>query len=131
MKLITRDTDYAVRALCYLSKHRERIVAIPELVEELNIPRPFLRKILQLLHNKGILRAYKGNGGGFSLTAAPEKIRLIKIMKVFQGPFSLNQCLLKKDYCPRRKCCGLRKKIMQIETRAFEDLNGITLSSIL
>ncbi len=130
MKLITRDTDYAVRALCYLAKHRQSIISVTELVEELKMPRPFLRKILQLLHNKGILKAYKGNGGGFSLAGSPGEISLIEVMRVFQGPFSLNECLLKKESCPRRYSCGLRSKIIGVERQALKDLEKITIGNL-
>lgn len=131
MKLITRDTDYAVRALCYLARAEKQIVSVTELVKELGMPRPFLRKILQLLHNNGMLKAYKGKGGGFSLALSPGKISLIKVMQVFQGSFSLNECLLKKESCPRRDYCGLRKRILGVEHRALDDLKKITINGLL
>ena len=56
MKLITRDTDYAVRALVFIAKQKEEIVSVRDLVEKLKIPKPFLRKILQLLNKKGLLK---------------------------------------------------------------------------
>ena len=46
MKLITRNTDYALRAICYISK-RNNVVAVDELVKKLNVQRQFMRKILQ------------------------------------------------------------------------------------
>jgi Rrf2 family protein len=131
MKLITRDTDYAVRALCYLAKHKNGILPVSELVNRLKIPRPFLRKILQVLHKQGILRAYKGRGGGFLLEVPAGKIRLLEVMSIFQGPLSLNECFFKKVLCPKRKDCCLRKKIAQIQLRAFGDLKKITIGSLL
>ena len=65
MKLITRDTDYALRALCFIAKHKKEIISVDRLAEESKIPRPFLRKILQKLNRAGILKSYKGQGGGF------------------------------------------------------------------
>jgi len=66
MKLITRDIDYAVRALVYLADNKnEETVPVPELVDELGITRPFLRKIMQLLAKAGITRSYKGNKGRY------------------------------------------------------------------
>ena len=131
MKLITRDTDYGIRAICYLARRGGEVVSVAELVEALGVPRPFLRKILQLLHHQGMLKAYKGQGGGFSLAISPAKISLVGVMRVFQGRFSLNQCLLKKAFCPRRDYCGLRKKILAVERRTFRDLNKITIGSLL
>ena len=56
MKLITRDTDYAIRALCFIARFKKKIVSVSELVKVLKIPRPFLRKILQTLNKKRILK---------------------------------------------------------------------------
>ena len=63
MKLITRDTDYALRAICYIAK-QEKIVSVNELVKVLGVPRPFMRKILQRLSQEKILVSYKGEGRG-------------------------------------------------------------------
>ena len=64
MKLITRDTDYAIRALCCIAKRKETIISVDKLVKQLRIPRPFSRKILQTLNKRKILRSYKGTSGG-------------------------------------------------------------------
>ena len=84
MKLITRDTDYAVRALCYMAGTKRQMVSVPDLVKELKVPGPFLRKILQILNKKGVLRSSKGRGGGFMLAGAPKKIFLVDLMEIFQ-----------------------------------------------
>jgi len=64
MKLITREIDYAVRALIYLADNGNgKKVSVSELVDELGITRPFLRKIMQLLAKAGVIESYKGNKG--------------------------------------------------------------------
>ena len=130
MKLITRNTDYALRALCYISKNKD-IVTVDELVKKLGVPRPFMRKILQQLNRKRILGSFKGQGGGFRLEALPEKINIIDIMRIFQGQVSLNGCLLKKSVCPNKGKCVLRKKIHSIEKNVFKQLKEITIASLI
>ena len=131
MKLITRDSDYAIRALCFIAKHKERIVSVSELVEELIIPRPFLRKILQVLHSKGILRSYKGKGGGFLLAKLPNNILLIDIMGIFQGRLRLNECIFKGLKCPNTKACILNKKIANIEKFVLRELSDISIGCLI
>ena len=74
MDLIARNTDYAIRSLCYIARHSNNIVSVGELVEDLKMPGPFLRKILQKLGKEGILRSCKGKNGGFAPKARPENI---------------------------------------------------------
>jgi len=131
MKLITRDTDYALRALCYIAKHKKKVVSAGTLTSELRIPRPFLRKILQILNKKGLLKSYKGKGGGFTLAIDSGNIHLIDLMKVFQGEFSLNECFLKKFACPNTKTCILKKKIDGIQNYIVSQLQSISLKTIM
>lgn len=131
MKLITRDTDYAIRAICYIAQQKKRVVSAVELVEKLRTPHPFLRKILQALNKRKILRSYKGSGGGFKLSTASNKVSLVDLMEVFQGALTLNECFLKRLACPDIKICPLRKKIKNIENYVFKQLRSITIASLL
>lgn len=130
MKLITRNTDYALRAICYIAK-KKRVVTVDELVNKLGVPKPFMRKILQHLSKKEILESYKGQGGGFKLRVSPEKIYITEIMRVFQGHLGLNGCFLKKNICPNKGKCVLRKKISFIESHALKQLKAINIASLL
>ncbi|MDD5006297.1 MAG: Rrf2 family transcriptional regulator [Candidatus Omnitrophica bacterium] len=131
MKLITRYTDYAVRALCFIVKENQEVVSVSDLVKRLKIPGPFLRKILQALNTEGILNSYKGQGGGFTLARRPEKIFLVDLIEIFQGAFKLNECFFKKKDCPNTNTCPLKKKIDSIEKYVTTELKSITIASLL
>jgi Rrf2 family protein len=131
MKLITRDTDYAVRALAFIAKHDKEIVSVSQLVRHLKIPRPFLRKILQILNRKRLLNSYKGQGGGFKLAVAPGRIRLLDLIEIFQGRMRLNECIFKKRFCPNIKTCKLHKRLESIQRYVISELKSITLLSLL
>jgi len=131
MKLITRDTDYALRAICFIAKKKNKKVCASELVEELKIPRPFLRKILQILNKESILISYKGIGGGFILAKQPKDIYLTDLMEIFQGGLNLNECTLRKMKCPNIGKCPLRKKIKNIEKYVAHQLSEINLASFV
>jgi Rrf2 family protein len=130
MKLITRDTDYAMRALMYMAKRPERVVSVKELVGELEIPRAFLRRLLQVLSQKKILKSMKGKGGGFRLNRPPRKIGVADIMKIFQGNTDIIDCMFKKAICPDIGRCPLRREIKKIEKDVQRELDRITISSL-
>lgn len=131
MKLITRNTDYAVRALCYIAKQAKGPVSAAEMVTALKIPRPFLRKILQTLSVEGLLRSTKGQGGGFSLVRPPEQILLTDLIRIFQNTIQLNECVFKKKICPNRSTCMLKKEIDGIEREVLERLGRVNIASLL
>ena len=131
MKLITRNTDYAVRALCCIAEQKQEVISADQLVKFLEMPRPFLRKILQTLNKEGLLNSSKGKGGGFALAVSPGKITLTDVMKIFQGPIRLNECKFKKSHCPYTSDCLLKKKIDEIEKEVIIKLKAITIASII
>jgi len=130
MKLITRDTDYAVRIILFMSKKKDGAISASDLVAKLAIPRAFLRKILQELGRAKILKSQKGKGGGFVLNVSPEKIKIINLIEVFQGKIEFSDCLFKKKICPNQKTCALRHTIKKIEKKVVNELKGVTLSSL-
>ena len=131
MKLITREIDYAVRALKYMAEAGRDRIPVTELVQELGINRPMLRRIMQKLAKDGALVSYKGNNGGFSLNKRPEDIYLIDLVQLFQGKFSMNECVLNREICPNRESCILKRKIEDIEKDVKRKLQSISLSSLM
>jgi Rrf2 family protein len=131
MKLITRDTDYAIRSICYIAKQKDKVVPVSSLAMNLKIPKPFLRKILQILQAKGILESYKGKHGGFKLALPLNKIFLVDLIQIFKGSFKLNECIFKKKTCPNIITCVLKKKLGSIEKYVFLKLKSITIVSLL
>ncbi|MBN3040745.1 MAG: Rrf2 family transcriptional regulator [Candidatus Omnitrophica bacterium] len=131
MKLITRDTDYAIRALCCMAKSDNELVSVSDLCNKLRIPRPFLRKILQILNKKKILRSIKGQNGGFKLNISSRRITLFSLIVAFQGNFKFNECTFKKSVCPEIKKCKIRKKINKIERYVVKQLKNISILSLV
>jgi len=131
MKLITREIDYAVRAITYLAEKEDGVVSVIELVNRLGITRPFLRKIMQVLAKSDIVDSYKGYRGGFRLVKKPENIYLIELVEIFQGKFSLNECLLNKNICPDQTTCLLKERVNSIEKKVKEELEAINMRSLI
>ena len=131
MKLITRDTDYAVRALVYMAQDPGRITAVQELVDELDMPLAFSRRILQKLSQKGILVSVKGKGGGFCIKRPLGQIQLFEIMEAFQGRLSAVSCMFKKSFCPNTRRCPLRRKMKEVEKNIFSELKKINVASLV
>jgi len=131
VSLITRDSDYAVQAVCFIAEKKEEKVSVRDLVRELQIPRHFLRRILQVLSREGILKSYKGRGGGFSLSLKPSFLSLLDIITVFQGDIRLNGHTFKKKICPHIKNCRIKRELDPIEKRMIAGLKSVTIRSII
>ncbi|MFC1620818.1 RrF2 family transcriptional regulator [Candidatus Omnitrophota bacterium] len=131
MNFISRDTDYAIRALVVMAGLSDKdIVTVDEIVREERLPERFLRRIFQKLAKKKLLVSHKGKRGGFSFLKSPEKIRLIDLIEIFQGKLDFTNCLLKGRICPNVKKCRLRKKLKSICLSVKKELAKITVASL-
>lgn len=129
--MITRDTDYAIRALSCILGSGKNLVTVSGLSELLDIPKPFLRKILQILNKKGLLKSSKGKGGGFSLMAKAEDINILELVEIFQGPFQLSEHIFKGKKCPNIQTCDLKKRLDKISDHVSRELKAITIKDLI
>lgn len=130
MKLITKDIDYAVRAIVFMADSKAEQVSSGTLLKGLKISRPFLRKILHTLEKNNILLSQKGRGGGFRLIVKPEDIKLSYLVKIFKGEFTILDCVFNKEPCINIATCRLRNKMMLIEDFISLELKTITIESL-
>lgn len=96
---ITRETDYAIRCVLYLSRKNGDVTMVDEISREMNIPRSFLAKIVQKLTKSGLVISYRGVKGGFQLAKKPEDISLLDVIAAIQGPVAMNICAVNKEAC--------------------------------
>jgi Rrf2 family cysteine metabolism transcriptional repressor len=131
MKLVTKDTDYAVRALMTLAADGERFFSAREIAEIHGIPYPFLRRILRTLTNAALIVSKEGARGGAKLNADPAKIRIAELIGMFQGEIELTDCLVRGTICPDRSTCVLREEIKRIERTVRDELGQITIQTLM
>ena len=106
---ITRQADYAVRAVYYLTKlGMNSRAATSQIAEEQNIPPSFLAKIISQLSVAGLLHTSRGARGGVSLARSPEEISLLEVVEAIDGPILLNECVIDKGACSFSEDCPMR-----------------------
>jgi Rrf2 family protein len=105
---ITRQADYAVRAVLYLAQiGSERRAATSQIAQEQNIPPSFLAKIVSQLSVAGLLQTSRGARGGVSLARGPEQISILEVVEAIDGPILLNECVGNGD-CTFGEDCPMR-----------------------
>ena len=105
---ITRQADYAVRAVLYLTRlGLGQRAATSKIAEEQHIPPSFLAKIISQLSIAGLLHTSRGARGGVTLARAPEKITLLEVVEAIDGPIRLNECAHADGMCAFEDDCPL------------------------
>jgi len=131
MKLLTKKTDYAIRAIMHLAFNTDKFVSSKKISESELIPLQFLRGILQTLTKENIIESQEGISGGVKLKKDPHKLKLTKVIEIFQGKVKLSECILRKKVCPNRAKCVLRKLIVNIENKVVKELKVVTIGSLI
>jgi Rrf2 family protein len=123
---ITRETDYAIRCLLYLSRKQDEITMGDEIAGEMDIPKSFLAKILQKLARAKIVKSYRGVKGGFQLAKRPDKINLLNVIEAIEGPIAMNICAVDKKMCSLSNKCSVHPVWVRLKRdmeRQLEQIN--------
>jgi Rrf2 family protein len=129
--LITKNTDYAVRALLSLAKSGKGYRSAKAIAVEQGIPYQFLRRILVALIRAKFIASLEGAGGGYALAVAAGKIRILDVIRLFQGEVRLSECLFRRRFCQNRGSCVLRKEIVRIERIVQDEFDHLTIGGLL
>lgn len=131
---ITRQADYAVRAVLYLAQlGPERLAATSQIAQEQQIPPSFLAKIVSQLSVAGLLQTSRGARGGVSLARPADQISLREVVEAIDGQILLNECVSNHsacyfgDDCPMRPiwCEAQAELILRLEQTTFDKfVNG-------
>ncbi|PKN91942.1 MAG: Rrf2 family transcriptional regulator [Chloroflexi bacterium HGW-Chloroflexi-6] len=116
---ITRQADYAIRAVLYISKLADnQRAATSQIAKEQRIPPSFLAKIISQLSIAGLLQTSRGARGGVTLAKSSHEITLLDVVEAIDGPIALNECVHDENACSFGEDCPLRP----IWCEAQEDL---------
>jgi len=109
--MLSSSCKYGIRSVIYLAKEPlfNGKIGIKKISEDLDLPTPFMAKILQQLVKQRILSSSKGPHGGFSLLKDPRNITLLEIVNTIDGEGFFNNCVMHNGLCVsveknRRQC---------------------------
>jgi Rrf2 family protein len=129
---ITRQADYALRAVLYLvNLGDERRAATSQIAEEQKIPPSFLAKIVSQLSVAGLLQTSRGARGGVSLARSPEKISLLEVVEAIDGPILLNECVIDSGVCVFGENCALRPVFCDAQAELVNRLERTTFDKVV
>jgi Rrf2 family protein len=128
---ITRQADYAVRAIMYLAKlGPEEKAATSQIAEEQEIPLSFLAKIIAQLSVAGLLQTMRGARGGVTLARPAENINLLEVVEAIDGPILLNECVNGSYDCPLSSCL-MRKVWTEAQADLVKRLKATTFGEFV
>lgn len=128
---ITRQADYAVRAVLHLARSGDTRTPTSTIAEEQKIPPSFLAKIISQLSIAGLLHTSRGARGGVTLARGPKEISLLEVIEAIDGPIQLNECVGESGACSFDDNCPLRPVWCDAQEQLVSRLKGTNFADMV
>ena len=129
--MISRTSEYAIRALAYLGAQGGREWKLSrEIAMELGMPSPFLGKVLQTMAAVGIVESQRGRGGGFRLLRPAREVTLYEIVGPIDHLGDRRLCVLGQKLCGDDHACPLHDAWKKSRETFLAALRKTTLADV-
>jgi Rrf2 family protein len=135
--MLSNSCRYGIRAVIYIASQpsEKGKTGIKQISKDLNLPTPFLAKILQQLAKQKILKSLKGPHGGFSLQNDPRKITLLDIVKTIDGEEIFTNCIIHNSTCScvdkHNKPCPVHDDYQELRSDLIQLFSNKTIFDLI
>jgi Rrf2 family protein len=129
--ILSRTSQYAVQAMIYMATQPpDAPVLNKDIAARLNVPAPYLAKILQSLSKGGLLYSFRGRLGGFCLREEAAQVSLMQLLQLTEGADFTQSCLLGLKRCSDETACPVHARWLPIKEKVIEMLNQMSLADL-
>jgi Rrf2 family transcriptional regulator, iron-sulfur cluster assembly transcription factor len=130
--MFSRSSGYAIQALTYLADQPSgKLVGAREMAINVEIPMPFLWKILRNLSEKKLVRSFKGVRGGYELARPARAIRVSEILAAGKEGDQIGQCVLGLEQCNDSDPCPLHAQWKSLRTQIEARFQATSLADLV
>jgi Rrf2 family protein len=129
--LFTRRMDYGLRIMLTLGLDPQARLSAEEVAQQVDVPRPFVLKIVRQLAEAGLVDARRGPGGGARLAREAEEVSVLDILRAADSPRALNACLLEPRACSRSGTCAAHRLLRPVQETLDRELEQLTLADLV
>jgi len=104
-----KTTEYAIRVMVYLAKHKTERFSANRLHQELQIPYKYLGRLMSKLSAAGLVSVEPGKSGGYQMKHKLSEIYLYQISGLVEGLEDYERCVLGFEECSDKNPCSLHK----------------------
>ena len=130
---ITQEADYALRIICLLAQE-DRLLDANAIAEDAHVTPRFALKILRKLVLGGMVRSFKGAGGGYKLAQSPEDLTMKDVIELIDGPLSISKCVDHGGGCSlvgaNKSECVIHHIFAAVSDDLSRKLDSITIAEV-
>lgn len=100
------------------------------LIESLDVPDKYLRRLMTDLSKKGFIRSLQGRDGGYVFAKNANKIYLSQVIDAVEGMERYKACIMGFEECSDEHPCSLHEKYAPIKEKLINFLSTTTISEL-
>lgn len=103
----TKTTEYAIRAVLYMTSEPDMLLSVNHIHQRLDIPYKYLGQLMSKLSASGLVESVKGKHGGYRINQTRTPIYLAEIIEIVEGLADYDRCILGFSECMDKNPCSL------------------------
>jgi len=124
-------SELAIRAALHLAiQPPGKLSPVHEIAAGTGLPAPYLAKIMRHLIRAGLVRAFRGPGGGVELGRAPETITLSALVRAVEGDDHVESCVMGLGACSETSPCPLHSQWAPLRAEFQRLLDETSLATL-
>lgn len=129
MKLLSDATEYALRAIVWLSNQPRQPHTVQTIAEATDATPGYLIKVLQSLAKAGIVSAHRGTTGGYALSRDPESLAVLEVVSAIDPIERIRSCPLRLE-AHASGLCPLHQRIDDSLASIEQDFARTTIAEL-
>ena len=121
--MLSNACQYAIRSVLYLAIYGDenKKLGAKSIAEDLEVPQPFLAKLLQKLSKKHLISSLKGPKGGFYLSKKDRLNSIFQIIECIDGTENFSACFLGLKQCSDTNPCPVHFTVSPFKQKLMQD----------
>ena len=130
--MFAHSSKYALKALHYIAKNgsSENRLMAKDIAKAVDIPKPFLSKILKQLALNNFVTSVKGPYGGFYLTDDQLKNSILDVIVELEGRNRFSQCVLNFENCNEKNPCPIHHLVIEEKNGLSQVIKNTLISDL-
>lgn len=126
MLRISKLTDYATVIMSFLALDPLGVFSATRIAKEVYLSNPTVSKILKILSEAGLVKSFRGIGGGYQLARSTKEITVAEVVSAIEGSLAMTECCATNS-CALDSWCAIKENWQIINKIILEALGRVTL----
>ena len=130
MKL-SKTSSYALRVLSFMINSNQQVFSAKYLIEQLDVPDKYLRKLMTDMSKKGFIKSLQGRDGGYIFAKNADTIYLSDVVNAVEGMETYQGCIMGHNVCSDDNPCSLHVTYAPVRDHLISFLSTTTIAKLV